>query len=67
MIKTKEHLLKEWHGVEIENNRLPEHIINWLNEKVGKGHWCIKGTWGGQIIYFDSEKNHFLFLMTWGK
>jgi hypothetical protein len=60
-------LMKEWHGVEIENIRLPEHIVDWLNEKVGDGHWFIKGNWGSQTIYFDNEKTHFLFLMTWGK
>lgn len=62
-----ETLLKEWHGVEIENVRLPEHIIDWLNEKVGTGHWYIKSNWGSQTIYFDDERNHFLFLLTWGK
>ena len=62
-----ETLIKEWHGVEIDNVRLPDHVIEWLDAKVGNGHWFIKGTLGGQIIYFDNEKNHFLFLMTWGK
>lgn len=56
---------KEWHGVEIEGN-LNENVREWLNDKIGPSHWFRKGTWGGSIIYFDSEKNHFLFLMTWG-
>jgi len=60
-------LMKEWHGVEIESVLLPEHIVEWLNKKVGKGHWFIKGNIGSQTLYFDSEKNHFLFLMTWAK
>lgn len=57
---------REWHGVEIEGS-LSEHIKEWLDAKVGPNHWFTKGTWGGNTIYFDSEKNHFLFLMTWGK
>lgn len=58
---------KEWHGVEIENYKLPDHVVTWLEEKVGKGHWYIKGNINGQTIYFDDEKKHFLFLMTWGR
>jgi len=62
-----EQYYKEWHGVEIANVRLPEHIVSWLDDRVGMGHWFIKGTIGGQTLYFDSEKDHFLFLMTWAK
>jgi len=58
---------KEYHGIEIANNRIPEHIVRWLNERVGTGHWFIKGTIGGQTIYFENERDHFLFLMTWGQ
>ena len=57
----------EYHGIEIENIRLPDHILKWLDKNVGSEHWFIKGTIGGQTIYFDDEKKHFLFLMTWGK
>lgn len=57
---------KEWHGVEIEET-LPEHIVIWLDARVGKGGWFAKGNIGGQTVYFDTEKNHLLFLMTWAK
>ena len=63
---TYDTIFKEWHGVEIENS-IPEHIVEWLDEKVGKDHWFRKGTIGGNMIYFDNEKSHFLFLMKWGK
>lgn len=59
-------LTREWHGVEIESP-IPEHVFEWLDTTVGKEHWFRKGIIGGNIIYFDSEKNHFLFLMKWGK
>lgn len=58
---------KEYHGIEIVNNRVPEHIVKWLDERVGKGNWFIKGTIGGQTIYFDNERDHLLFLITWGQ
>ena len=58
---------KEYHGVEIENYRLPQSIIDWLNTRVGRGKWFIKGHIEGQTIYFENEKDHFLFLMTWGQ
>lgn len=58
---------KEYHGVEIQNYRIPDHIIKWLDEKIGERHWFIKGTIGGQTIYFENERDHFLFLMTWGQ
>jgi len=58
---------KEYHGVQIENYHIPEHVIKWLDEKVGEDHWFIKGTIGGQTIYFENERDHFLFLMTWGQ
>ncbi len=64
---TREILSKEWHGIEIENYQLPKHVVDWLNNRIGQGHWFIKGRLGGQTIYFDSEKDHFLFLMTWGQ
>jgi len=57
---------KEWHGVEIEET-LPEHIVIWLDARVGKESWFAKGNIGGQTVYFDTEKNHLLFLMTWAK
>lgn len=58
---------KEYHGIEIEGRLIPQHVVDWLNERVGDGHWFLKGTIGGQTIYFDNEKSHLLFLMTWGK
>ncbi len=64
---TREILEKEWHGVEIANQRLPDHIVEWLEKNVGRGHWYIKGNWGSQTIFFDDERKHFLFLMTWGQ
>lgn len=60
-------LHKEWHGVEIEGRLIPQHIVDWLNERVGEGHWFLKGFIGGQTLYFENERDHFLFLMTWGK
>jgi hypothetical protein len=58
---------KEYHGVEIETTSLPEHILQWLDQRVGKGKWFVKGNWGSQTIYFENEKDHFLFLITWGQ
>jgi len=58
---------KEYHGVEIADYQLAQSIIDWLNTRVGQGKWFIKGNIGGQTIYFENEKDHFLFLMTWGK
>ena len=58
---------KEYHGVQIENYSIPVHVIKWLDDKIGEGHWFIKGTIGGQTIYFENERDHFLFLMTWGQ
>ena len=57
---------KEWHGVEIEGGEIPPKVREWLDTEVGTEHWFRKGTWGGQTIYFDNEKTHFLFLMKWG-
>jgi hypothetical protein len=58
---------KEYHGVQVENYSIPEHVIKWLDEKIGEGRWFIKGTIGGQTIYFENERDHFFFLMTWGQ
>jgi hypothetical protein len=58
---------KEYHGIEIENNSLPEHIVKWLNERVGTNKWFVKSNWGSKVIYFENEKDHLLFLITWGQ
>lgn len=58
---------KIYHGVELENVRLPDHIVEWLNDRVGTGRWFLRGNLGGQTLYFESEKDHFLFLLTWGQ
>ena len=57
---------KEYHGVEIEGYQLPDHFVKWLDERVGREKWFIRGNIGSRTIYFENEKDHFLFLMTWG-
>ncbi len=58
---------KEYHGVEIETYRLPEGLVDWLNNRVGRGKWFVKGSIGHQTIYFENERDHLLFLITWGQ
>ena len=58
---------KIYHGVELEGHQLPEHIVEWLDNRVGRDKWFIRGNIGGRTIYFENEKDHFLFLMTWGQ
>lgn len=55
----------EYHGVEIQG-RIPEHIVEWLESKC-KGKYFIKNSLTGPIIYFLEERDHFRFLLTWGK
>lgn len=58
---------KEYHGVVIENYLLPNNVVNWLDQRVGSGKWFVKGNTGGQTIYFENERDHLLFLITWGQ
>ena len=58
---------KEYHGVEIEGYQLPDEVVQWLNRRVGSDKWFIRGGLGSRVIYFENEKDHFLFLMTWGQ
>lgn len=58
---------KIYHGVEISQRVIPEHIVTWLNERIGKENWFVRGGIDGRTIYFDNERDHFLFLMTWGQ
>jgi hypothetical protein len=57
----------EYHGVVLENNTIPPHVVDWLNERVGSKKWFVKGSFSNSVIYFENEKDHFLFLMTWGQ
>jgi hypothetical protein len=57
---------KEYHGIEVLDS-LPEHIVDWLNERIGESRWFVKGGFGSRIVYFENEKDHMLFLLTWGR
>lgn len=56
----------EYHGVEIE--ALPPKVFNWLEEKMGMSgdRWFIRTKLGSTMIYFRDERDHLIFLITWG-
>ena len=57
----------EYHGVEVAD--LPEHVFNWLEEKMGMsgGRWFIRHKLSGTMVYFKDQRDHLLFLLTWGQ
>ena len=57
----------EYHGIEVST--IPTHVLVWIVDKFGPAgdRWFVKHGWESQMLYFKSEKDHLLFLITWGK
>lgn len=57
----------EYHGVLI--NYADQSVVEWLTDKLGISgeRWFIRHKNDGTMIYFKNERDHLLFLITWGK
>jgi len=57
----------EYHGIEVES--IPTHVLVWIVDKFGPSgdRWFVKHGLSSQMLYFTSDKDHLLFLITWGK
>lgn len=57
----------EYHGVVIDS--ITTDIISWMTDKLGPNgeRWFVKSSFGETTIYFKNQRDHTLFLLTWGK
>ncbi len=56
----------EYHGVVIDF--MPKTIFDWMETRFGKNsdRWFLKSSFGSTTVYFKDQRDHTLFLLTWG-
>lgn len=57
----------EYHGVVIDT--IPNEVYQWLRNKFGENsnRWFVKSNFGATTVYFRDQRDHTLFLLTWGR